>query len=127
MTIKFNKSFFASSLLLLSTEICIAAFLTKGFIRHTFGDYLVVILMYCAIRSFLKTKPIYIAIPVLIIAFGIEFLQLFNLLDYLNLRDNNLAVIVLGSTFEISDLIAYSLGVITIFLIDIKSNSSWKP
>nr|WP_321230262.1 DUF2809 domain-containing protein [uncultured Psychroserpens sp.] len=126
MTIKFNKPFFASSLLLFSTEICIAAFLTKGFIRHTFGDYLVVILMYCAIRSFIKTKPIYIALIVLIISFGVEFLQLYNLLDLLNLRDNKLAVIVLGSTFETSDLIAYSLGIITIFLIDIKTNSSWK-
>lgn len=125
MTITYHKPFFASTLLLLSSEICIAAFFTKGFIRHTFGDYLVVILMYCAIRSFIKTKPIYVAITVLIIAFGIEFLQLYNLLDYLNLRDSNFAVLVLGSTFEISDLIAYSLGIITIFLIDIKTNSSW--
>nr|WP_321224817.1 DUF2809 domain-containing protein [uncultured Psychroserpens sp.] len=127
MIIKFNKPFFASSLLLFSIEICIAAFITKGFIRHTFGDYLVVILMYCAIRSFIKTKPLIIALVVLIIAFGVEFLQLYNLLDYLNLRDNKLAVIVLGSTFEISDLIAYSLGIITIFLIDIKINYQWKP
>ena len=126
MTIKFNKPFFASSLLLLSTEICIAAFLTKGFIRHTFGDFLVVILMYCTIKSFIAVKPIYIALLVLIIAYGVEFLQLYNLLDYLDLRNNELAVIVLGSTFEISDLIAYSLGIITIFLIDIKTSSSWK-
>jgi hypothetical protein len=83
--------------------------------------------MYCAIRSFIKTKPLYVAISVLIIAFGIEFLQLYNLLDYLNLRDSKLAVIVLGSTFEVTDLIAYSLGIITIFLIDIKTFSSWKP
>jgi hypothetical protein len=127
MTIKYHKPFFASTLLLFSSEMCIAAFLTKGFIRHTFGDYLVVILMYCAIRSFIKTKPLYVAIIVLIIAFGIEFLQLYNLLDYLNLRDSKLAVIVLGSTFEVTDLIAYSLGILTIFLIDIKTFSPWKP
>ncbi|WP_040278878.1 ribosomal maturation YjgA family protein [Psychroserpens damuponensis] len=119
MTFKFNKPFFASSMLLLSTEICIAAFLTTGFIRHTFGDYLSVILLYCAIRSFIKAKPLYIALAVLVFSFGIEFLQLCNLLDYLNLRDHNLAVIILGSTFSVGDLIAYSLGIITIFLIDI--------
>jgi hypothetical protein len=123
MTIKFNKPFFASSMLLFSMEVCIAAFITEGFIRYTFGDFLVVILMYCAIRSFVKTKPIYITLTVLIIAFGIEFLQLYNFLDYVNLRNNKLAAIVLGSTFEISDLIAYSLGIIIIFLIDIKTNS----
>ena len=73
MTIKFNKSFFASSLMLMSTEICIAAFLTEGFIRHTFGDFLVVILIYCAIRSIINTKPFYIAVMVLAFAFVIEF------------------------------------------------------
>lgn len=118
MTIKFNKPFFTLSILLFSSEVCIAAFLTKGFIRHTFGDFLVVILMYCIIRSFMKTKPIYIASTVLIIAFGIEFLQLYNLLEYLNLSDNTLATIILGSTFETSDLVAYTFGIISIYLID---------
>jgi hypothetical protein len=127
MTIKFNPSFFASSLVLLSTEICIAAFLTEGFIRHTFGDFLVVILIYCFIRSFIEAKPIYIAGAVLVFAFFIEFLQLFNVLDNLNLRHNELAVIILGSTFHVSDLIAYTLGVITIFLIDINISITWKP
>ena len=127
MTIKFNKSFFASSLMLLSIEICIAAFLTEGFVRHTFGDFLVVILMYCAVRSIVKVKPTTIAFGVLAVAFLIEFLQLFNLLDYLNLRDHQFAIIILGSTFEITDLIAYTLGVITIFLIDTKISMTWKP
>ncbi|WP_047545137.1 DUF2809 domain-containing protein [Psychroserpens sp. Hel_I_66] len=126
MTIAFNKAFFASSLLLFSTEICIAAFLTEGFIRHTFGDYLATMLLYCAIRSFVKAKPIYVALAVLLFSFGIEFLQLFNLLDHLNLRHNNLAVIISGSTFSVSDLVAYSLGTLTIFLIDIKTKTLWK-
>ncbi|WP_298895571.1 DUF2809 domain-containing protein [uncultured Psychroserpens sp.] len=124
MTIKFNKPFFASSLLLLLTEVGIAAFLSEGFIRHTFGDFLVVILIYCFLRSFIQTKPIYIAIVVFIIAFVIEFLQLFNLLDYLNLRHNEMATIILGSTFEVSDLIAYTLGILTILLIDKRTSSS---
>ena len=118
MTIKFNKPFFTLSMLLFFSEVCIATFLTEGFIRHTFGDFLVVILMYCTIRSFMKTKPIYIASTVLIIAFGIEFLQLYNLLEYLNLSDNTLATIILGSTFETSDLVAYTFGIISIYLID---------
>ena len=127
MTIKFNISFFASSLLLFLTEVCIAIFLSEGFIRHTFGDFLVVILIYCFLRSFIQTKPVYIAIAVFIIAYTIEFLQLFNLLDYLNLRHSELAIIILGSTFEITDLIAYTLGILVILLIDIKTNNIWKP
>lgn len=93
----------------------------SGFIRHTFGDYLVVILVYCFLRSFSKTKAIYLALITLVISFIIEFLQLTNFLEVLNLQDNTLAKTVLGSTFSISDLIAYTLGVITIYLIDTNS------
>ena len=111
---------------ILLIEICIAAFLTEGFIRHTFGDFLVVILVYCSIRTFIETNPIYIAIGVLTFAFAIEFLQLFNLLDHLQLRDNKIATIILGSTFHISDLIAYTLGTIIILAFDLKT-TLWKP
>ena len=120
MKLKLNPYYFIAFLVLFATEICIAIFLKGGFIRHTFGDFLVAILVYCFLRSFIETKPIFMALFVLAFSFAVEFLQLFNLLDVLNLRENKLAVIVLGSTFHISDLIAYTLGVITIFLIDKK-------
>ncbi|WP_435412782.1 DUF2809 domain-containing protein [Psychroserpens mesophilus] len=126
MTIKFNPSFFVSSLLLLLVEICIAVFLTEGFIRHTFGDFLVVILMYCCLRTFIVANPIYIAIGVLAFAFTIEFLQLFNLLDHLQLRHHKMANIILGSTFHVSDLIAYTFGTITILAMDLKT-TLWTP
>ncbi len=118
MTLKFNKTYFAFFTLLLVVEIAIAIFLKEGFIRHTFGDYLVVILMYTCIRSFSNIKPLAAAVGVLLFAFNIEFLQLFNLLDVLNLRDSHLAKLILGSTFHISDLIAYTLGVLTILCIE---------
>lgn len=126
MTIKFNSTFFVSSLLLLIVEIYIATFLTGGFIRHTFGDFLVIILVYCSIRTFIEANPIYIAISVLGFAFIVEFLQLFNLLDYLHLRNHKLATIVLGSTFHVSDLIAYTFGTLLILAIDLKT-TPWKP
>ncbi|MGC1471745.1 MAG: DUF2809 domain-containing protein [Psychroserpens sp.] len=120
MKIRFHSMFFASALFLLAVEIIIALYLSAGFIRHTVGDFLVVILMYCSMRAISNIKAISCAIMVLSFSFLIEFLQLFNLLDVLDLRNNNLAVIILGSTFEISDLIAYTFGAITIYLIDVK-------
>ncbi len=120
MVFRFNIIYSILFLILLIIEILIATFLKSGFIRHTFGDFLVVILLYTLIKSILKTKSLYIALAVLIIAFSIEFLQLANLLDYLNLRDNLLANLILGSHFSIQDLIAYTLGVICSFLIDKK-------
>ncbi|MCB0461800.1 MAG: DUF2809 domain-containing protein [Flavobacteriaceae bacterium] len=120
----FKKTYFALFLILLLIEICIAYFLKTGFIRHTFGDFLVVILLYCFLRSFVNIKPIPTAFLVLFISFAIEFLQLTPFLEWMNLQDNYLAKTVLGSTFHISDLVAYTLGVISIVIVEsrIKTN-----
>lgn len=117
---KFNKHYFLLFLFIFSIEVCITFFLKTGFIRHTFGDFIVVILLYCLLKSFINIKSITIAIIVLFISFIIEFLQLTPFLEWLNLHDNTLAKTVLGSTFHISDLLAYTLGVITIILIESK-------
>lgn len=122
MKYKFQPYFFAAFYTLLLIEIAIALLLKTGFIRHTVGDFLVVILVYCFIKSFLEIRIIHTAIMVLIIGYGIEFLQLFNILEYLHLENNKLIAIILGSTFCIQDLIAYSLGVICITYIDLKTS-----
>ncbi|MEM6514755.1 MAG: DUF2809 domain-containing protein [Bacteroidota bacterium] len=112
-----------ATMLLLATEISIAIFLKTGFIRHTFGDVLVVILVFCFLRSFFpksKISTITLSISVLLFAFAVEFAQLLNLLDSIGLRDNQLAIIALGSTFHYSDLIAYCIGIAIIYLIDLK-------
>jgi len=97
--------------------------LKSGFIRHTFGDYLVVIMLYCLLKSFVNIKPMPLAIIVLLISFSIEFLQLTPFLEWLNLQDNVYAKLVLGSTFHISDLVAYALGIISIIIIENKLNN----
>lgn len=105
-------------LALFAIETLIAIYLKDGFIRHTFGDYLVVILLYCFFKSFIKGKSFHMAMIVLIISYAIELLQLTNFLEFLNLQDNHLAKIVLGSTFSIGDLIAYTFGIITILIFE---------
>jgi dynactin complex subunit len=121
---KFNKTYFFLFILLFLIEVCIAYFLKSGFIRHTFGDFLVVILLYCLIKSFINLKPISMALIVLIISFAIEFLQLTTFLEMLNLQDNMYAKLVLGNTFHFSDLVAYTAGVITIIGIESKRTAT---
>jgi hypothetical protein len=116
----FKSTYFVLFIIILLIEVCIAYFLKTGFIRHTFGDFLVVILLYCLLKSFINIKPITMAIIVLFISFTIEFLQLTPFLEWLNLHDNTLAKTVLGSTFHITDLVAYTLGIITIIIAESK-------
>lgn len=114
----FNIRNFIIFLSLFLTEALIVFFFKEGFIRHTFGDFLVVILMYYFIKSFVNSKPIYIAIAILIISFGIEFLQLIDILNILNIQKNTFTKLVLGTTFQAGDLIAYTLGILTILVIE---------
>lgn len=118
--IKLNKAYFFLFLILLCVEVCIAYFLKTGFIRHSFGDFLVVILIYCFLKSFINIKPLYLALFVLVISFSVEFLQLYHLLEKLDLTENKIVKIVLGNTFHINDLVAYTLGIITILIIEYK-------
>ena len=118
MKIRFQPYYFLAFLILFITEVLIAVFLKDGFIRFTVGDFLVVILLYCFFGSFLKIKSLHNAIGTLAIAFGIEFLQLANILTYLNLNTNKWVNLIMGNHFSIQDLLAYTLGVIFIYLID---------
>lgn len=120
MKLKFKSYYFIAFILLFIIEALIAKYLKDGFIRHTFGDFLVVILLYCFLKSFLNYKSYQVALVVFIISFLIEFLQLTNFLELLHLEQNKLAKIVLGSTFSISDLVAYTLGIISILIFEHK-------
>ncbi len=120
MNIKLNKTYLAITILLLITEVLIAVYLKYGFIRHTFGDYLVVILIYSFFKSFININAFKLAISVLVFSFSIELLQLIHILDILNLQNNHLAKLILGSTFQISDLVAYTLGIISVLIIEFK-------
>jgi len=124
MKIQFNRNYFIGFLIILIAEIIIASFLSDGFIRFTFGDFLVVMLVYCFVKSFINLKPTTAAISVLIFTFVVEFFQLFNFIELLNLQNNHIAKLILGSTFQIGDLIAYTLGVFTIIIIESKIKSS---
>ncbi len=57
---------------------------------------------------------------VLAFAFLIEFLQLVNILEMFNLQNNHLVKLILGSTFQISDVVAYTLGILTVIIFELK-------
>lgn len=121
MLLKLNPSYFVIACILFLLEVIIALSLKEGFIRHTVGDYLAAILLYCFMKSIIETKPLFIALMTLFISYGIEWLQLINILQTLNLEDNILIKTLLGSSFSIGDLIAYTMGATTIYSIDLKN------
>ncbi|MDP5092007.1 MAG: DUF2809 domain-containing protein [Polaribacter sp.] len=109
------KYFTAFSIILI-IEICIS--FTKGFIRYTLGDYFAVILLYLFIKSFTNFSVNKVALAVLLISYFIEFLQLTNLKNFYPNEYLKTFQLTLGTTFSIEDLIAYTFGVFTVFLVE---------
>lgn len=112
---RFHKTYFllASSLFLI--EVLIAIFVHDNFFRPYFGDFLVVVLIYCSIKSFIKSDSTSTAIAVLLFSYLIEVLQYLNFIKWIGLTNSGLTGIVLGTSFSWYDIIAYSLGIITIW------------
>lgn len=122
----FNLRFFLLTILLFVTEVLIAIYVKDNFVRPYVGDYLVVMLIYCTVRTFIKASPLKLAIAVLLFAYMVEVLQYFRIVDRLGLAGNQVAKTVIGYGFEWLDILAYTLGVITIVVMErgIKVRSS---
>jgi len=114
----FSLKYFLFALALFFVELLIALYVHDSFIRPYVGDYLVVMLMYCAVRAFIKITPVKLAIGVLLFSYVIEVLQFFTIVDKLGLSNNKLAKTVIGFGFEWYDLLAYTLGVATILVLE---------
>lgn len=116
--LQFRKGYFVSAILLLITEICIAMLLNDKFIRPYVGGFLVVILLYCLVKTFLNIGIVWACIGVLGFAYLIESLQYAHVLKWFGWEDVKLLNIVLGHSFDWADMAAYTLGVIAIYWIE---------
>ncbi|MEW5675251.1 DUF2809 domain-containing protein [Flavobacterium enshiense] len=113
-----NKNYLALTFLLFVIEILIALYIHDDFIRPYLGDVLVVILIYCFVKSFFKIPVFNAAVAVLVFSYFIEMLQYFNFVTKLGLEKNKIAKIVLGSSFEWLDIIAYTVGFFILLLLE---------
>ncbi len=106
----FRPAYAAATVALLLIEVAIALFVHDAFIRPYAGDGLAVILVYLELRAVTKLEVGPALLVALIVAFAIEFGQLFHLLDRLGLGHNRLARVVLGGVFDVRDLGCYVVG-----------------
>ena len=116
--VKFNiKCFFVSCVFLL-VLIYIALFVNDQFIRPFLGDVLVIGWLYLFLKSFIKIKYYKLASAVLFFSYTLEVAQFYDLVVILGLQDIKVARIIIGSTFDWLDLVAYTIGWVFIILIE---------
>jgi hypothetical protein len=116
--LRFHRRYFISALFLFIVEVMIALYLHDAIIRPYVGDLLVVILIYCFIKAFFDLPVLPLALYVLLFAYAIEFLQWLQLIKLLGLQHSKLANIILGNLFEWIDMIAYTVGILIVILLE---------
>lgn len=107
---KMRIKYLIGFLVLLIIEVLIALYIHDDFIRPYIGDVLVVMVLFCFVGIFIpngvKLMPLYI----FIFAAGVEVLQYFRLVEVLGLENNRFLRILIGSVFDVKDIICYGVG-----------------
>lgn len=99
-----------ATLVLLAIEIFIGLFVYDRFVRPFIGDVLVVILIYTFIRIFIPEKVRLLPLYVFIFSVMVELLQLIKIVEILGLQDNKLMSTIIGTSFDIRDILCYFVG-----------------
>ena len=114
----FRPRYLLAAVLLLLVELWIALYVRDRLVRPYGGDFLVVILIYCVGRAFVRWSVLAVAIATLLFSFAVEIGQYYSLVDRLGLRGNRAAEIVIGMGFSWGDLLAYTLGIAVVVLVE---------
>jgi uncharacterized membrane protein YvlD (DUF360 family) len=112
--IKLNIRYLSLTVLFFAIETTIALFIHDNFIRPFVGDVLVVMLIYCFVKSFVNWPVKPVIIGVLIFSFFIEYLQYLNFVNTIGLQNSRLANTVLGNSFAWEDVLCYCAGALLV-------------
>ena len=89
-----------------------------NFIRPFLGDVFIVLLIFYFLNSFIDYEKGKLVLGVLGFAVIVEISQAFDLLAKSGLQDSQFAQIVLGSTFDWLDLLAYLIGSAAVYFVE---------
>ena len=115
---RFDPRYGLLTLALTGIEIFIGCCMHDALIRPYGGDLLVVILLYCLIRTFWNLPPWPLAAGVLAFSYLEETLQYFHLADRLGFTKPSLARTLIGTSFTWVDMLSYTLGIATVLMLE---------
>lgn len=118
MTWRLDLRAFAAALLLFATLVALATLGARtGWLRGFFGDVLAVAWLHCVFRSVLAAPPLALAAAAFGTGCALELAQCLARLWHLRIA-NPVLRIVLGSTPDWMDVLAYALGFVAVMLVE---------
>jgi hypothetical protein len=117
LILNFRENIFGTLWPLLRFTV-ITLFVNDNFVRPYVGDLLVVILIYCSIKSFFQVSILLPVIGVLVFSFIIETLQYVKIVEKLGLEKSQFARTVIGTSFAWGDILAYIVGIAIVLSVE---------
>ncbi len=99
-----------TAVIIFMIEIAIALGIGGEFVRGSVGDILVIVLIYCLLRTSPIFPPITAAITAVATGFLDEALQYINVAERLGLKAGSVLYVIIGNTFSPHDLLMYLVG-----------------
>lgn len=96
----------------------IALFVHDRIVRPYIGDMLVVVVIYTFLRIWIPDSVRMLPFYVFLFATVVEILQYFNLVELLGVQDNVFLRILLGTSFDVKDILCYAAGCILIWIVE---------
>lgn len=115
-SLRSRLAFLAISGVILTAEIYIAVCIKGGFVRHYLGDILAVILLYALVRAVFSVTPSNLALKIFAFAAALEIAQYFGAVQILGI-ENKILKIMIGGTFDLTDLLCYAAGCIINYML----------
>lgn len=97
-------------------ELYTGIYVRDKYIRPYLGDILVIPLIYTFLNIFIKNNYKKLIFRVVIFATFMEILQYFKLVELLGIK-NRILRIVIGTTYDLSDILCYIIGGVLTYLI----------
>ena len=115
-SVRTRLAFLAVAVLILAAEIYIAVCVKGGFVRHYAGDVLAVILLYALARAIFSVTPSNLPLKIFAFAAALEIAQYFGVVQILGI-ENKILKIMIGGTFDLTDLLCYAAGCIINYML----------
>ncbi len=103
-----------ATVILFVVELLIGLFVHDNFVRPYVGDVLVVVLLYTFVRIIIPEKVRLLPLYIFLFAAGVEVLQYFRIVEVLGLSDNRVLSVVIGSVFDVKDIVCYGVGCVVL-------------
>jgi Protein of unknown function (DUF2809) len=116
-----SKRYLGLFVALLAVEVFIALVVHDRVVRPFVGDVLVVILIYCFVRIFPRTRVTPTVLAVFVFACAIEVSQAFDLVKRLHVEHIAVLRVALGTHFDPFDFVAYAIGSLIVWLAERRS------